>query len=144
MSSPAASNAPWSEYAVNMANCMQQKGWNAIANPDNSYSQDEIPEGQYELLAEDEQECLVRFGYDEPPEYTDETLADLYDKELETRACLEGFGFVDPAPPPSLEVYIDTFRTESTWSAYRLVVEGSVGTPDNWYELNAACPQPTP
>lgn len=140
-------------YVTVWADCMREQGHGADLNPDGSVS------GQFSPDQDDEarraaldarmvavavcEERMAGLRPDEPPSW------DLvYDRALDTHACLRHEGYESLPEPPSRAAFVDAWAaqgaagTESTapWMPFAtLHDEHPDVTAEEWYRLKAAC-----
>lgn len=102
-----------------VAKCMQEQGFDAKAFPDGSWETSAGP-GQGEAVAMAEYVCIAQYPlqpkFYQP--YDDDKLRQSYDWHVNTTIpCLQDLGYTTPEPP-SVEVYIETYRARGEqWMA---------------------------
>lgn len=120
-------SAPREDFAVNMAGCLQEKGWNVEAHEEtNSFGNVDglLPE-QAERYQEDSDECLAEFGYDPaPPPITPERAEVIYEVMLEVAQCIRDLGFHVPEAP-SKQAWVEERVREGIgpWHPYDALVK---------------------
>lgn len=128
--------------SVAIAACLQEKGWDVTAHPDNSVSA-EIPVQQEDQYRADYDICVDQVQPDEPrPPMTEEQAETYFDALLEVADCVRGLGY-QVAEPPSRQAAVEALQQpiiDLGWDPYEDPVRNA-GTEeiDNVYR---ACPQP--
>lgn len=122
-----------------LADCLNEKGWDVELNEATGSVGFEGSTEQADQFEIDQAECMPEDDSIPLEEFTDEQWATLYDMELATAECLRAEG-VDIEQAPSLQVFIDRYKSPEPWMSYAFVGEVSS---DRWDELNTLCPQPT-
>lgn len=124
------------DFDAKMNACMAQQGWDAIQQPDGSYSF-ETTEEQRELFLQVNSACLELIGANLEPVKSDDEWRAIYESLVEVHECLNAQGLQLPEPP-SFQAWQDM---ERNWGPY-----GDVPIEDieqRLAELEGACPQPT-
>jgi hypothetical protein len=126
-----------------IAACLQEKGWDATAHPDNSVS-GEVPIEQRDQYLADEEDCLDQVQPDQPRPPMSEQQAEAYfDGLLEVADCVRGLGY-EVAEPPSRQAAVEALQQPIInlgWDPYEQPVRGS-STEEEIDGVYRACPQP--
>ncbi len=134
---------PVAAYAELVAECLQERGWDAVATFDNSVTSGDpktgIPADQLSAYQAAEQECVDELGYGEPRTPTTDQVHEMYRLDLEARDCMIELGFDIPVMP-SEQVYVETFGTASGWDIGQQVPAFS--SPTEYERVWTACPPP--
>lgn len=128
------------EWAETIAECMTSSGFIASALADGGIQFGDIPEEQAE--AQNVAYFVCQAKYPIHPEFQRglsegqlEALFHYFTSEVQP--CLETHG-VEVPPPPSVEVFIDSYAETGGWNPY----QNAVGmNEEEWADLIAACPQ---
>lgn len=126
--------ADWDAFDSNMTSCMGDAGFDIQTFGDGSIqiSLDESLSASYEAALT---ECMTKFGYDAPREYTDEQMSAIYQDTLDLVDCLEREGYAI-TNIPSEQAFKDSryfFPYEEV--PYTLDAE-------EWESLQRECPAP--
>lgn len=121
-----------------LIDCYREQGWEVSENqPGAPGFEIRIPEGQWDALQEAKMHCervLEERGHAFRV-FTPQDIANFYGYMVDRYECLVAAGF-DVPPPPSLEVYLETYHTgQDHWDPYGHVPH-HLGR-----EAGAACPQ---
>lgn len=119
-----------------MAKCLRAHGWTVFVSPSGGV-QAEFPNEQLERYVADEDACNSDLKY---REWTDADYSTVYDGLLIALSCLEEENFSTPGETPSLQVYIEHRRSNSSevWDPYSELAPSELAT------ALKACPEPDP
>ena len=122
-----------------MIGCLQDRGWDAQANGEDSYRVD-VPPQQSDRYDQDRSECMDETGYaSAPPPLSRADLEVWYQELLVTAECVRGRGY-QIQEAPSMQTFLDQVESrevDGLWGPY----PGGLSASD-WAELEVACPQP--
>jgi len=124
------------DFDRKMNACMAEKGWEAVQQPDGSFSF-ETTEEQRELFLDENLACLELIGANLEPVKSDEEWLAIYESLVEVHECLNAQGLQLPEPP-SFQAWQDMQRN---WGPYGDVPLDVIE--ERLSELEGACPQPT-
>ena len=132
----------WNEVVALEVQCIQDQGYPAtVLPPGNGIGlSQEVPPDQVDMFTAVlyARRAGLQLPPSEPP--SDEWLAEYYQKQLDTKACLEAEGY-SISDPPSLDMFIDVYRSgQPPWTAYQSLRQISRV---EWQRLETVCPQPT-
>lgn len=98
--------------------CFRDQGWEASVT--DFGLEIRIPEGQFDALQSTRAHCdrvVEELGYG-PKEFAEQDIANFYGYMVDRYQCLSEAGY-DLPPPPSLEVYLETYHaSEDHWDPY--------------------------
>lgn len=147
-SEPDATSQPTTQATGNpsevVAACLQGKGWDVTAHPDNSYSVAGLPQDQVSQYEADEEACRSSAGMDQPqPPMTLRQAEEYYDALVEVADCVRDLGYqVDD--PPSRRAAVEALMRPTVdldgWPYGNDNLRGL--SPEEYDELFAACPEP--
>ncbi|MGH8827472.1 MAG: hypothetical protein ACRDVZ_07710 [Jiangellaceae bacterium] len=134
---------PVESFALNMVECMTDRGWSVHADSaGNSWSMDAgIPESQMEQFESDSRSCEEEFGYDvlAPPPSREEA-EELYDQLLTVAECVRDLGY--PVEyPQSKQSYVEELMASKipSWHPYNLFY-ASIEFESELNKVQDACP----
>ena len=132
------------EFVAAMSTCLTEAGWDVEVAADGTYSHEGQGEATVRAFNNAVSACSDKHGSREAP--TREGVETLYDRALDTAACLEAAGY-DVSDPPSLEAYVEDVleRSPDIWIPFQEVLDSTEFTNDAEYQaLYARCPQDGP
>lgn len=137
-----AESAPVESFAINMVECMTNRGWNVHADSaENSWSMDDgIPESQLGQFESDTRSCEEKYGYDQLPPPPSRAEAERIYDQLQVAECVRELGYpVDD--PQSKQSYVEELMASEipSWHPYGQVVE-SMTFESELSEVMEACP----
>lgn len=135
--SPEQRTAEQERRATLHAACMEERGWDVTVNADHSTSA-YYPREQEAAFLKDSTECANELGFNNSDPASNEQLEALY-REMEGVAdCLAQNDYA-PSAPPSLQAFIDAYRTsEAPWAPWDAVPKEVLPI------ALAVCPPPPP
>jgi len=130
----------WKRVVELQVECANDQGIPVtVMPPGDGISYDQVPRAQHQMASAILRACLD--GLNLPPyeELSDQQLADLYDRLIETMHCLEEEGY-SIEPPPSVDSFVEEYYGEEAWHPYSSVTHVDM---EEWNRLNQVCPQPS-
>jgi hypothetical protein len=126
-----------------MVDCLADKGWEVIANPDGSYTAG-VPAEQAGQFQAAETECIVELGLDQPWTLTETEAAAYFDALVAAAECLrDEFGY-DIPEPPSRQSAIEEIMVppiDLGWDPYAGPMLGAT-TGEELEAIFTTCPRP--
>jgi hypothetical protein len=128
------------DFAVAMAACLQESGWEVETRPDNSFGIT-LQASQESAFEAAETDCSERLGYDEHPEaLSDAQLRRLYGGLTSLVRCLGEEGYVT-RDLPSEQAFLDG-SVFDPYGELRDPTRPNTLSNDEYYALLAKCPRP--
>lgn len=125
------------QWALRMAQCLEDKGWDTTVTSDGGWSiAGSQPPEQKDAFATAMKACSDSLGYSRQ-NVTEEIANDSYETNLRVSSCLQQLGF-DTPPAPSRQTYVSQVMENSggvLWNPYELVPQ------DDLPKALTKCPQ---
>lgn len=134
-----------SERTAAKAECLAKQGFpadavgSAVVPKPVSESQSAALEAALDVC-EDEIESQYPGSAGSPGPKSDEELTAQFQQQVEVWECLREEGYRDIPPPPSVEAWIEQWRSSPPWDPYTYVAE-EVRSEAEWDRVNSVCPQ---
>jgi hypothetical protein len=123
--------------------CVAKRGFTVSVRPTGEleYTDKQVPEKQAKLADAAIAACQKENPIGRSDAWPREKLPKLYALELAEQACLKALDLaVDD--PPSLQRFIDTYRTAEAWSARGSALARNTLTQETYDRLTITCPDP--
>jgi hypothetical protein len=123
--------------------CVAKKGFTVSVRPTGEleYTDKQVPDEQAKLADAAIAECQKENPVGRSDAWPRDKLSKLYALELAEEACIKTLGMTVDAPP-SLQRFIDTYRTSDAWSARASALARNTLTQDTYDRLTITCPDP--
>lgn len=137
--SPSPSKPQAEDWQAGMVQCLTDKGWDVTSRDDGGFGY-ELSEEQLDPFDQAREECHLSLGYDfEPPEYSQDEAAEIYDAFVTAAECVRDLGYEVP-DPPSKQAFVEEMVSGDlpSWNPYN----GVVGLSDDiaWRRTERECP----
>lgn len=123
-------------WQTHMVTCLQEEGWDVVANDDGSlnFTEGGLPSSQYEKYADSVDTCERSSGLPTWDDLSEAQRRGNYQLVVENAQCLRDHGYDLPADP-SFQKYEED---QAAWSPFADLEISA----DEFHELEKVCPQP--